>query len=149
MLMRLMTARLGSAADAEDVLQDLWLKLETLPEQELINPEAYLFRVVANLAADRRLSMARAVARDGLWLSAQPGSDEFPDAEAVLLARERLGQVEAALAAMPERMSAALRMFRVERRPQKEIAQALGITVSGVEKLLKRAYRHLFDMEDT
>ncbi len=146
-LMRLMTARLGSAADAEDVLQDLWLKLETLPEQELTNPEAYLFRVVANLAADRRLSMARAVVRDGLWLSAQPGSEEFPDAEAVLLARERLGQVEAALAAMPERMSAALRMFRVERRPQKEIAQALGITVSGVEKLLKRAYRHLFEIE--
>ncbi len=65
----------------------------------------------------------------------------------MLLARERLEQVEAALAAMPERMSAALRMFRIERRPQKEIAQALGITVSGVEKLLKRAYRQLFDME--
>lgn len=147
-LMRLMTARLGSAADAEDVLQDLWLKLETLPDQqELLNPEAYLFRVASNLAADRRLSMARAVARDGLWLSAQPDSTEFPDAEAVLLARERLGQVEAALAAMPERMSTALRMFRIERRPQKEIAQVLGITVSGVEKLLKRAYRHLFDMD--
>jgi len=146
-LMRLMTARLGSAADAEDLLQDLWLKVETLPEQDLLNPEAYLFRVAANLAADRRLSMARAVARDGLWLSAQPGSEEFPDAEAVLIARERLAQVEAALAAMPERMSAALRMFRIERLPQKEIAQSLGITVSGVEKLLKRAYRHLFDME--
>jgi RNA polymerase sigma-70 factor (ECF subfamily) len=147
MLMRLMTARLGSAADAEDMLQDLWLKLETLPEQPLSNPEAYLFRVAANLAADRRLSMARAVVRDGLWLSAQPGSEEFPDAEAVLLARERLSQVEAAMAAMPERMSAALRMFRVEKRPQKEIAEILGITVSGVEKLLKRGYRQLFDLD--
>lgn len=146
MLMRLMTARLGSAADAEDVLQELWLKLETLPEQKLDNPEAYLFRVVANLAADRRLSMARAVARDGLWLSAQPESQEFPDAEAVLLARERLAQVEAAMAAMPERMRAALYMFRIEKRPQKEIAQMLGITVSGVEKLLKRGYRQLLEL---
>jgi RNA polymerase sigma-70 factor (ECF subfamily) len=146
MLMRLMTTRLGSAADAEDVLQDLWLKLETLPEQALDNPTAYLFRVVANLAADRRLSMARAVARDGLWLSAQPGSEEFPDAEQVLLARERLSQVETAMAAMPERMRAALHMARVERRPQKEIAEVLGITVSGVEKLLKRGYRQLFDL---
>ncbi len=148
-LTRLMTARLGSAADAEDLLQDLWLKIETLPDQQLDNPQAYLFRVAANLAADRRLSMARAVARDGLWLSAQPGSEEFPDAESVLLARERLGQVEAVMAAMPERMSTALRMFRVERRPHKEIAEALGITVSGVEKLLKRAYRQLFDLEDS
>jgi RNA polymerase sigma-70 factor (ECF subfamily) len=148
-LMRLMTARLGSAADAEDLLQDLWLKIETLPQQALSNPEAYLFRVASNLAADRRLSMARAVARDGLWLSTQPGSEEYPDAEAALLARERLDEVETALAAMPERMSAALRMFRVERRPQKEIAQTLGITVSGVEKLLKRAYKQLFDLKDT
>lgn len=148
MLMRLMTARLGSAADAEDILQDLWLKLETLPEQPVDNPQAYLFRVAANLAADRRLSMARAVARDGLWLSAQPGAEEFPDAEGVLLARERLQRVEDTMAAMPERMSAALRMFRVERRPQKEIAEALGITVSGVEKLLKRGYRQLLDLDD-
>lgn len=146
MLMRLMTTRLGSAADAEDMLQDLWLKLESLPEQALDNPAAYLFRVAANLAADRRLSTARAVARDGLWLSAQPGSEEFPDAEHVLLARERLSEVEEAMAAMPERMRSALYMARVERRPQKEIAQLLGITVSGVEKLLKRGYRHLLDL---
>lgn len=147
MLLRLMIARLGNAAEAEDVMQDLWLKLEQLPAQQLTSPEAYLFRVAANLAADRRLSQARAVARDGLWLSAQPGAEEFPDAEAAMIARDRLAQVEAAIAAMPERMSAALRMFRVDRRPQKEIARELGITVSGVEKLLKRAQRQLFDLE--
>lgn len=148
MLMRLMTTRLGSAADAEDMLQDLWLKLESLPEQAVDNPAAYLFRVATNLAADRRLSMARAVARDGLWLSAQPGSEEFPDVEHVLLARERLSEVEEAMAAMPERMRSALYMARVERRPQKEIAQTLGITVSGVEKLLKRGYRQLLDLNE-
>ena len=128
-------------------MQDMWLKLEHLPEQDLASPAAYLFRVAANLAADRRLSMARAVARDGLWLDAQPDAQEYPDAESVLIARERLERVEAAMAAMPERMSAALRMFRIERRPHKEIATELGITVSGVEKLLKRAYRQLLDDE--
>jgi RNA polymerase sigma-70 factor (ECF subfamily) len=147
MLMRLMTARLGSAADAEDVLQDMWLKLERLPDQVLIDPRAYLFRVAANLAADRRLSQARAVSRDGLWLSTLPDAQEYPDAEAVLLARERLRRVEDAMAAMPERMRAALRLFRIERRSQKEIATQLGITVSGVEKLLKRGYRKLLDLE--
>ena len=146
-LLRLMTARLGSAAEAEDVMQDMWLKLEQLPDQALTSPGAYLFRVAANLAADRRLSMARAVARDGLWLDAQPEAQEYPDAEAALIARERLAQVEAAMAAMPERMSTALRMFRIEQRPHKEIASTLGITVSGVEKLLKRAYRHIMDAE--
>ena len=147
MLLRLMTARLGNASDAEDILQDLWLKLDRLPDQPLIDPKAYLFRVAANLAADRRLSMARATARDGAWLSVQPEAQDYPDAEAMLLARDRLAQVEAAMAAMPERMCIALRMFRVERRPHKEIAQVLGITVSGVEKLLKRGYRQLLDLE--
>ncbi|MBT2186961.1 RNA polymerase sigma factor [Sphingobium nicotianae] len=147
MLTRLMTARLGNPADAEDVLQELWLKLESLPEQTLTSPQAYLFRAAANLASDRRLSLARAEARDGLWFDAQPEASEYPDAEHVLLARERLAQVEAAMAAMPERMSTALRMFRIEKRSQKEIAGLLGITVSGVEKLLKRAYRQLLDIE--
>lgn len=147
-LLRLMTARLGNASEAEDVMQEMWLKLEHLPAQDLASPAAYLFRVAANLAADRRLSMARAVARDGLWLDVQPDAQEYPDAEAALIARERLTQVEAAMAAMPERMSSALRMFRIERRPHKEIASELGITVSGVEKLLKRAYQQLLDLDE-
>jgi RNA polymerase sigma factor (sigma-70 family) len=146
-LLRLMTARLGSAPEAEDVMQDMWLKLDQLPDQQLTSPGAYLFRVAANLAADRRLSMARAVARDGLWLDAQPDAQEYPDAEAMLIARERLARIEAVMAAMPQRMSAALRMFRIERRPHKEIASELGITVSGVEKLLKRASRQILDDE--
>jgi DNA-directed RNA polymerase specialized sigma24 family protein len=46
-------------------------------------------------------------------------------------------------AAMPERMSAALRMYRVEDVPQKEIAARLGMTLSGVEKLLRRAVKEI------
>jgi RNA polymerase sigma factor (sigma-70 family) len=147
-LLRLMTARLGSAAEAEDVLQEMWLKLDQLEAQDVHNPDAWLFRVAANLAADSRLSAARSVARDGLWLEGQPAAPEYPDAEATLIARDRLARVEATIAAMPQRMSSALRMFRIERRPQKEIAQSLGVTVSGVEKLLKRAHRILFELEE-
>ena len=148
MLLRLMVARLGSVTEAEDVLQDLWLKLDQFEPQDIHNPDAYLFRVAANLAADRRLSAARSVARDGQWLSAQPAAEEYPDPEAAVIARDRLASVEAAISAMPERMAAALRMFRLERLPQKEIARELGITLSGVEKLLKRAQRRLFDLEE-
>lgn len=49
---------------------------------------------------------------------------------------------------MPERMRIALCMFRIEERPMKTIAGELGITVSGVEKLLQRAYRRLHDADD-
>ena len=54
-----------------------------------------------------------------------------------------LKSVEQAIDAMPERMGRALRLFRIEGRSQRAIADELGISVSGVEKLLQRAYRIL------
>lgn len=144
MLLRLLVARLGNCEDAEDALQDIWLKLDQQDAaQPIAQPAAYLYRMASNLAADRRIAAARGGARDTAWLDVQPGDDEQPTAERTLLARERLARIEAALAAMPERMSTALRMYRVEDMPQKEIAARLGMTVSGVEKLLRRAVKEI------
>jgi len=140
MLLRLLVARLSNRDDAEDALQDIWLKLD---QQEvrapIAQPAAYLYRMASNLAADRRISAARSGARETAWHDVQPGADELPDAERGLLARERLQQIERTLADMPDRMRTALRLYRVEEQPQKDIAAHLGMTVSGVEKLLRRA----------
>ena len=51
------------------------------------------------------------------------------------------------MAAMPERMRVALVMFRFEDKPQRAIAERLEISVSGVEKLLQRAYRIISDAD--
>ena len=145
MLLRLLVARLGNRADAEDALQDIWLKLDHSVEvtPAVAQPAAYLYRMAANLAADRRIAATRSGARDTAWLDVQPDAQEQPTAERALLGRERLAALEAALAAMPERMSAALRMYRVEELPQKQIAERLGMTLSGVEKLLRRAVKEI------
>ncbi|WP_242137060.1 MULTISPECIES: RNA polymerase sigma factor [unclassified Sphingomonas] len=144
MLLRLLTARLGNRDDAEDALQDIWVKLDQQEVREPIaQPAAYLYRMASNLAADRRLAAARAGARETAWHDVQPAADEQPDAERALLGRERLRQIETRLAAMPERMRVALRLYRVENQPQKEIAAHLGMTVSGVEKLLRRAAQQI------
>lgn len=144
MLLRLLNARLGSREDAEDALQDIWLKLDQQVLREPIaQPAAYLYRMASNLAADRRISATRTYTRDTAWHDTQPSADELPTAERTLLARERLAQIEAALIDMPERMRTALRLFRVEDCPQKEIAARLGMTLSGVEKLLRRAAKQI------
>ncbi|MEG3176210.1 RNA polymerase sigma factor [Sphingomonas sp. RB3P16] len=144
MLLRLLTARLGNRADAEDALQDMWLKLDQQAgAQPVAQPAAYLYRMASNQASDRRIAATRAGARDTAWLEVQPAADEQPTIEQALLARERLARLEAALAAMPARASAALRMYRLEDLPQKEIAERLGMTLSGVEKLLRRAIKEL------
>jgi RNA polymerase sigma factor (sigma-70 family) len=143
MLLRLLVARLGNRADAEDALQDIWIKLDQPGVQPVAQPAAYLYRMAANLAADRRIAATRAGARDTAWLDVQPDAQEQPSIERTLLAREQLARLEAALAQMPERMSQALRLYRIENMPQKQIAQRLGMTVSGVEKLLRRAVKEI------
>ncbi|MCP3733567.1 sigma-70 family RNA polymerase sigma factor [Sphingomonas sp. RP10(2022)] len=141
MLLRLLAARLGNRDDAEDALQDMWLRLDQLASQPIAQPAAFLYRVASNLATDRRIAGARRGARDAAWLADQPGADDLPDAERTLVARDALRVVEQAIDAMPDRMGRALRLFRIEGRGQRAIAEELGISVSGVEKLLARAYR--------
>ncbi len=145
MLLRLLTARLGNASDAEDVLQDLWIKLETSAPGPISQPAAYLFRMANNLAFDRRRSAMRSSARDTEWVDAQATADEVPGIEQALIARERLAHVEAALAALPERTARIFKLFRFEGRAQKDIAVELGISLSSVEKLLRQAYHAIHD----
>ncbi|WP_030195946.1 RNA polymerase sigma-70 factor [Streptomyces sp. NRRL S-87] len=60
---------LGSVADAEDILQDAWLKWAQADRGSVQNPRAYLVRTVTNLALNR-LTSARAIreAYVGPWL---------------------------------------------------------------------------------
>ena len=141
MLMRLLTARLRDPEAASDVLQDLWIKLESVEAGPVAEPAAYLFRMANNLAFDRRRSEARRSARDGAWLDLQSDASDFPCAEQALLSRERLSQLETAIRALPDRTRAIFRAYRFEEIPRKDIAINEGISVSAVEKHLHRAYQ--------
>lgn len=145
MLIRLFTARLGSLEEAEDLLQEMWLKIDGLSDYPVAEPAAFLYRVAANLATDRRIAASKRAARDTAWNELGPSADDVPDAERILIAKDEWRILEAALNDMPERMATALRLSRIEGRQQRAIAEELGISVSGVEKLLQRAYRKIYD----
>jgi len=148
MLLRLLSARLGDAAEAEDALQDMWLRIATGEPRPVANPQAYLYRVAANIATDRRVAAFRRGRLDQAWSAVQPAAAEHPDAERMLAARSELARVDAILAAMPERMRTAYSLFRIDQVPQREIATRMGISLSGVEKLLQRAYRRFHGGSD-
>jgi RNA polymerase sigma-70 factor (ECF subfamily) len=142
MFRRLLVARLGSAEEAEDVLQEVWLKIDQA-SRPVAEPVGYLYRMAANLATDRRRSMMRREMREADWADAHPEAAGHYDMERALMARERLAQVEAALATMPPRVATAFRLYRFEELPQKQIAAHMDISVSRVEQLLHDAYRRL------
>jgi len=145
MLLRLFTARLGNRDEAEDLLQDMWLKIDGLSDRPVVEPTAFLYRVAANLATDKRIASSRRIARDTAWADHRPAAEDLPDAERVLIAQAEWRIVETALNDMPERMATALRLSRIEGMPQRAIAEEIGVSVSGVEKLLQRAHRKIYD----
>ncbi|MBF6174387.1 RNA polymerase sigma-70 factor [Nocardia blacklockiae] len=103
---------LGSVADAEDVLQDAWLKWHDADRDAIEHPKAYLVRTVTNLSLNR-LTSARAVRETyvGPWLP-EPllaAPDTTADTEladsvstAMLVVLETLGPVERAVFVLRE-----------------------------------------------
>lgn len=151
-LLRFMTARCGSADEAEDLLQDLWVRVRTQTTGPVGNPRAYLFRMANNIVLDRVRADHRAMRRQRRWLDdGQDGGGPAPDdradlAEAVddSIAREQEAAIlQTAIAALPDGAARALRLYRFEEMGQGEIAQRLGISRSGVEKHLALAMKHL------
>jgi RNA polymerase sigma-70 factor (ECF subfamily) len=149
-LLRFMAARRVPPDEAEDLVQDLFVKLESQAVGPIAEPRAYLYRMLDNLLLDRRRSAARRARREEAWTAAAGGSaleaDDRPSAERLLIDRERLDRVAAALGALPERSLRIFTRYRIDSVPQKEIAAELGISVSAVEKHLQRAYRVLVDL---
>ena len=76
---------LGAVADAEDVLQDAWLRWSTTDAAQVNNPEAFLTTVVSRLSLDRlRRVKARREVYQGPWLPEPVAAEIDPEAAAAL-----------------------------------------------------------------
>ena len=69
----------GAGGFAEDLLQELWLKVASAPSGPIANPRNYLFRAATNLMIDRRRSEAQAQRREVEWSEL---ADRLPSAAA-------------------------------------------------------------------
>jgi RNA polymerase sigma-70 factor (ECF subfamily) len=142
-LLRYLRAR-GAGDDAEDLLQELWLKTDLTHQPDIIDPRAFLYRMAHNVMLDRRRADTRRRKREQDYHDRQVGNAGASDmlaADHILSAREDLRHVDRALAALGSRTDFIFRRYRVEGVGQKDIARDLGITLSAVEKHLQKAYR--------
>jgi RNA polymerase sigma-70 factor (ECF subfamily) len=145
LLLRFLRAR-GAGADAEDILQELWIRVSGLQAQgPIADPLSYIHRMADNLMHDRHRSAERRRQREAVWDTISgptlAGISDEPSAERALLARERLDQVESALEELSDRAQTIFRRFRLDGASHRIIAGEQGISVSAVEKQLQRAYR--------
>lgn len=143
-------AAMGAGGDAEDVVQDVWLKLRGV-SAPLASPHAYLLRMVYTAVLDRRRGARRAAVRDLAWLSpANLPEDgvEAAEAERRLIALQTLQAVEARLVALGDPAAAIFRRHRIDGVPQRRLAEELGMGLSTIEKHLRRAYAVLLDLQE-
>ncbi|GHH62218.1 RNA polymerase sigma24 factor [Streptomyces umbrinus] len=139
---------LGRVADAEDVVQEAWLRWSGADRSDVREPRGYLVRVTTRLAIDRlRLAQSRKEAYVGPWLP-EPYVTDFgatvPDtAEQAVLA----DSVSLAVLVVLESLSPLERAVFVLREafgyPYADIAVTLDRSESAVRQLAGRARRHV------
>ncbi|MGI9119906.1 MAG: RNA polymerase sigma-70 factor [Acidimicrobiales bacterium] len=134
---------LGSASDAEDVVQETWLRWANVDHAVVRDPRAYLVRAVTRQALNRLRSLARR--REdyvGEWLPEplMTSPDVADDAElaesvsiAMLTVLETLGPAERAVFVLRE----------VFETPYDEIAEAVGKSPAAVRQIAHRARDHV------
>ncbi|WP_328999277.1 RNA polymerase sigma-70 factor [Kribbella sp. NBC_00709] len=136
----------GTATDAEEILQDAWLRWQDADRTSVRDPDAYLAKIVTNLSI-KQLTSARARRETyvGEWLP-EPvltGRDEF-DVLEVVAERE---SVSFALLLLLERLTPAERAAYVLHEAfaysHREVADLIGTTDANARQLLSRARKRV------
>ncbi|ALL14796.1 RNA polymerase sigma factor [Caulobacter henricii] len=148
-LLRHFRVRLRSEEAAQDLVQDIYLKITPPPADPIDNPVAYLYRLGTNLMLDRLKTQRRAVKRETEWRGAnvdmvqgQDASAE-PAADDAVAARQRLNQIIEAVNELPPAVREAFRLHKLEGLNHAETAAAMGVSRSSVEKYIMTSLKRI------
>jgi RNA polymerase sigma-70 factor (family 1) len=129
--------RTGNAEEAEDLMQEAFLKLwdncaKVLPDKA----QSYVFRVAENLFFNQVAHQKVVLKFQSRQTKKEPISDP---PQAILEGEEFKEKLEKAIAALPEGARAVFLLNRIEGLKYREIAELLDISVKAVEKRMHRA----------
>ena len=147
-LVKYATPLVGDRMRAEDVVQEAWLRFSAANNKDrgdanpIIQPAAYLYRIVHNLAVDlaRRLS-AEAWHPSSEALLSEVLAD-IADPEQEVVDRDQLQALAAALSELPERKRQAFDLHRFDEKTFTEIGQILGVSQARAHGLVQEAIAH-------
>jgi RNA polymerase sigma-70 factor (ECF subfamily) len=134
---------LGSAADAEDIVQSVWLRWQITDRSAVVDPPAFLAtatsRMALNLAQSARARREKYV---GPWLPEPVETSSDPN-----LGAERGEALELAVLMLLEKLSPQERAAYVLREafnyPYQHIADIIQLEVANVRQLVSRARKHI------
>jgi RNA polymerase sigma-70 factor (ECF subfamily) len=136
---------LGSAAEADDLLQDVWLRWQAADRRAVLSPPAFLVTTMTRLALNLACcARARHEIALGPWLA------ESLDASAeAALGADRAEALERAVLVLMERLSPRERAAYVLREAfayeYAEIARVLQLSEANTRQLVTRARKHIAD----
>ena len=149
-LKRFFTARLRSAEAAEDLLQDLYVKVAAWPaDAEVGNPSALLYRMASNLMLDQMRTDKRAAARNAAWTdlnTTRVGGEAISEevsGERLTQDRQRAAAFARAIDTLPSQTRAAFILHKLEGLSHIEVAARLGISRKTVEKQVSSGLKRL------
>lgn len=141
-LVRYFRVRLRSEEAAEDLVQDIYVKITGLSTEGIDNPSGFLFRLGSNLMLDQIKQRKRSGRRDSEWRGAHTTSAGWEDvseaspADAVADARQRLARIIEVVKDLPPPVQEAFRLHKLEGLTHTETAAAMNVSKSSVEKYM-------------
>jgi RNA polymerase sigma-70 factor (ECF subfamily) len=153
-LLRFFTSRTRDHAEAEEIVQEIYLRLGRTAGP-IGDPVGYLHRIGLNLVIDRTRERQRRTKRESDWTDSTTSRigdeyvDDQPSAFTMLEAQQRSAKIDQAIAGLPPGAGRVFRMHRIDGLSHAEVAGRLGISRKGVEKHMATALRHLAKEIDT
>lgn len=140
-LQRMLLRRGRSPDDAEDLIQDAFLKMQEYCERggQVRQPEGFLVRTVLRLASNARRDEHRHLYCDEQVENLKLLVDTTPTPDEVLAGDQCLERMRDALDAVSRRTRDVLFMHRLDGLSYAQIAESLGVSVSAVEKHMAAA----------
>jgi len=134
---------LGSAAEAEDILQDAWLRWQTTDRTAVLDPSAFLATVTTRLAINvTQSARSRKETYPGTWLPEPVSTSDDPH-----LGAERAEALSLAVLLLMERLSPTERAAYILREafdyPYPDIAEILQLSEANARQLVSRARKHI------
>jgi RNA polymerase sigma-70 factor, ECF subfamily len=141
-----------NTADAEDITQEVFVKLHQQLhkyDSNVASLKTWIYRITINQNLDF-LKAKRAKKRFAFISSLfkeleEEGPAHFDHPGVAMEDKEEIRQLLEMINSLPDKQKTALILSKIEERPQKEIAEIMGLSLKAVESLIQRAKMNLKD----